>query len=36
MGSDPVAELTNTEQIALDRVIQHIRNVCRDNLVSLT
>lgn len=30
-----MAALTNSEQMALDRVIQHIRNVCHDNLVSV-
>ena len=30
-----MAVLTKSEQIALDRVIQHIRNVCHDNLVSV-
>ncbi|HZK85355.1 MAG TPA: nucleotidyltransferase domain-containing protein [Desulfosporosinus sp.] len=31
-----MARLTNSEQIALKTVTQHIRNVCLDNLVSLT
>lgn len=34
-GSDSMASLTKTEQTALDRTIQHIRDVCRDNLISV-
>lgn len=30
-----MASLTKTEQTALDRTIQHIRDVCRDNLISV-
>ncbi len=34
-GSDSMASLTKTEQTALDRTIQHIRDVCKDNLISV-
>lgn len=30
-----MAALTNSEQMALDRVVQHIQYVCQDNLVSV-
>lgn len=30
-----MSALTKTEQSTLDRVIQHIRDVCKDNLVSV-